>query len=186
MGTAAPPAIHASDVVKTYKGHGKDPDHHALDGFTLHVPAGTIHGLLGPNGAGKSTAVGVLSTLTTLDSGSARIAGIDVGDGTEVRRRIGVVGQDAAVDEILSGQQNLVMFARLLGLPSLDAKRRARELLDRFALTDAATRPVSGYSGGMRRRLDIAVSLIRTPDVLFLDEPTTGLDPRGRIDVWDA
>ncbi|HIW91258.1 MAG TPA: ATP-binding cassette domain-containing protein [Candidatus Corynebacterium avicola] len=180
MSAAQPSALHAHDLVKTYG------DQRALDGFTLTVAPGTIHGLLGPNGAGKSTAVGVLSTLTRHDGGAAQVSGIDVTDGTAVRGRIGLVGQDAAVDEILSGRQNLVMFARLLSLSRKDATRRATELLDQFALTEAADRPVSGYSGGMRRRLDIAVSLIRNPDVLFLDEPTTGLDPQGRLDVWDA
>lgn len=180
MSSDSPPAIHANQVVKAYG------DQRALDNFTLTVPTGSIHGLLGPNGAGKTTAVGVLSTLTRLDNGTARIAGTDVHDGPAVRRRIGLVGQYAAVDEILSGRQNLTMFARLLGLRRAAARTRAEELLDQFSLADAADRPVSGYSGGMRRRLDIAVSLIRNPDVLFLDEPTTGLDPRGRIDVWDA
>ena len=180
MNAAPPPALHALDLVKTYA------DKRALDGFTLTVAPGTIHGLLGPNGAGKSTAVGILTTLTSHDGGTARVSGIDVSDGTSVRQRIGLVGQDAAVDEILSGHQNLVMFARLLGLSRKDAARRATELLKQFSLTEAADRPASGYSGGMRRRLDIAVSLIRNPDVLFLDEPTTGLDPQGRLDVWDA
>jgi ABC-2 type transport system ATP-binding protein len=176
----SPPAIHADSLVKNYGAH------RALDNFHLTVPTGSIHGLLGPNGAGKTTAVGVLTTLTSLDQGVARIAGTDVRDGNAVRARIGLVGQYAAVDEILGGHQNLVMFARLLGFRRADARRRADELLEQFSLTVAADRPVSGYSGGMRRRLDIAVSLIRHPDVLFLDEPTTGLDPRGRIDVWDA
>lgn len=180
MNAAPSPALHALDLVKTYG------DKRALDGFTLTVAPGTIHGLLGPNGAGKSTAVGILTTLTSHDGGTARVSGIDVSDGTSVRQRIGLVGQDAAVDEILSGHQNLVMFARLLGLSRKDAARRATELLKQFSLTEAADRPASGYSGGMRRRLDIAVSLIRNPDVLFLDEPTTGLDPQGRLDVWDA
>ncbi|MGP9758117.1 ATP-binding cassette domain-containing protein [Corynebacterium sp. AOP12-C2-36] len=180
MPSASPPAIHAESLVKTYG------DHRALDNFTLTVPTGTIHGLLGPNGAGKTTAVGVLTTLTTLDSGTARIAGTDVRDGNALRSRIGLVGQYAALDEVIGGRENLVMFARLLGLRRRDARRRADELLEQFSLTDAADQAVSGYSGGMRRRLDIAVSLIREPDVLFLDEPTTGLDPRGRVDVWDA
>jgi ABC-2 type transport system ATP-binding protein len=160
-------------------------DVHALDGFDLHVPAGTIHGLLGPNGAGKSTAVKALATLVDFDAGAARVAGFDVRtQSKEVRRRIGLVGQNAAVDEILGGRQNLVMFGRLYGLSKADAQARATELLDAFGLTAAAERAVSTYSGGMRRRLDIAAGLVLTPAVLFLDEPTTGLDPRGRNEVW--
>ncbi|WP_445227974.1 ATP-binding cassette domain-containing protein [Corynebacterium sp. USCH3] len=180
MSSGSPPAIHADRLVKSYG------DQQALDRFSLIVPAGSIHGLLGPNGAGKSTAVGILSTLTTPDGGTAHIAGTDVREGAAVRARIGLVGQYAAVDEILGGRENLVMFARLLGLRRRAAHRRADELLGQFSLGGAADRPVSGYSGGMRRRLDIAVSLIRHPDVLFLDEPTTGLDPRSRNEVWDA
>lgn len=172
------PAIRAVDVVKKYG------DNRALDGFHLEVPRGTIHGLLGPNGAGKSTAVSILSTLIGLDGGTAEVAGVDVRRGAAVRRRIGLVGQSAAVDEILGGRQNLVMFARLFGLRKAAARDRAEELLRAFGLIDAADRLVSTYSGGMRRRLDIAASLILDPDVLFLDEPTTGLDPRGRLDVW--
>jgi ABC-2 type transport system ATP-binding protein len=157
----------------------------ALDEFSLDIPAGTIHGLLGPNGAGKSTAVRALATLIDIDSGEARVAGYDVrGQARDVRRSIGLVGQSAAVDEILGGRQNLVMFGRLFGLSKQAARARADELLATFDLTDAAHRPVSGYSGGMRRRLDICASLILSPAVLFLDEPTTGLDPRGRNEVW--
>jgi ABC-2 type transport system ATP-binding protein len=160
---------------------------HALDGFDLHVGAGTIHGLLGPNGAGKSTAVKALATLIDVDGGTARVAGFDVRtQAKEVRRRIGLVGQNAAVDEILGGRQNLVMFGRLAGLAKADARVRADELLDGFGLTAAADRAVSTYSGGMRRRLDIAAGLILTPAVLFLDEPTTGLDPRARNEVWES
>lgn len=173
------PAIRADNVVKRYG------DNRALDGFHLEVPRGAIHGLLGPNGAGKSTAVSLLSTLIQLDEGRAEVAGIDVRRGAAVRRRIGLVGQHAAVDEILGGRQNLVMFARLFGLKKSAARDRATELLTTFGLLDAAERPVSTYSGGMRRRLDIAAGMILDPDVLFLDEPTTGLDPRGRIDVWN-
>ncbi|WP_354497150.1 ATP-binding cassette domain-containing protein [Mycetocola sp. 2940] len=159
----------------------------ALDDFNLAVPAGTIHGLLGPNGAGKSTAVRAFTTLIDLDAGSASVAGYDVkAEPGLVRRSIGLVGQSPAVDEILGGRQNLVLFGRLFGLNSKAARARADELLARFDLTDAAERPVSGYSGGMRRRLDIAAGLILTPAVLFLDEPTTGLDPRGRNEVWNA
>lgn len=159
----------------------------ALDGFDLDVEAGTIHGLLGPNGAGKSTAVKVFTTLVSLDGGTAEVAGLDVRSQAKlVRKRIGLVGQHAAVDEILNGRQNLVMFGRLLGLSKKDAQLRADELLETFGLSDAADRSVSKYSGGMRRRLDIAVSLILTPAVLFLDEPTAGLDPRARNDVWQS
>ncbi|MET0932870.1 MAG: ATP-binding cassette domain-containing protein [Mycetocola sp.] len=159
----------------------------ALDGFDLAVPAGTIHGLLGPNGAGKSTAVRAFTTLIDVDAGSASVAGHDVKTAPGlVRRSIGLVGQTPAVDEILGGRQNLVMFGRLFGLRMAAARARADELLDRFDLTEAARRPVSGYSGGMRRRLDIAAGLLLTPAVLFLDEPTTGLDPRGRNEVWNA
>ncbi|MFI7552737.1 ATP-binding cassette domain-containing protein [Micromonospora sediminimaris] len=162
-------------------------DVHALDGFDLSVPPGVIHGLLGPNGAGKTTAVRALATLIDVDGGSASVAGFDVRtQARQVRRRIGLVGQNAAVDEILGGRQNLVMFGRLYGLNSADARVRADQLLDTFDLTDAATRAVSTYSGGMRRRLDIAAGLILTPAVLFLDEPTTGLDPRARNEVWAA
>ena len=159
----------------------------ALDGFDLEVPAGSIHGLLGPNGAGKTTALRVLTTLLRPDGGRAEVAGFDVvRQADEVRHRIGLVGQNAAVDEILSGRQNLVMFGRLFHLPMRDAHRRADELLERFGLADTGRKPVKQYSGGMRRRLDLAASLILAPAVMFLDEPTTGLDPRGRNEVWEA
>ncbi|MEU4620397.1 ATP-binding cassette domain-containing protein [Actinoplanes sp. NPDC023801] len=159
----------------------------ALDGFDLHVPAGVIHGLLGPNGAGKTTAVKALATLIDLDEGTASVAGFDVRrQAAEVRRSIGLVGQNAAVDEVLSGHQNLVMFGRLYGLTRSAAQARSAALLDTFGLAEAAHRPVKTYSGGMRRRLDIAAGLILTPAVLFLDEPTTGLDPRGRNEVWTS
>jgi ABC-2 type transport system ATP-binding protein len=171
----------ASGLKKRY-GHVK-----ALDGFDLSVPAGTIHGLLGPNGAGKSTAVKALATLIDTDAGTALVAGLDVRtDAHRVRERIGLVGQSAAVDEILGGRQNLVMFGRLYGLSKSAARARADELLTAFGLTEAADRSVATYSGGMRRRLDIAAGLIRTPAVLFLDEPTTGLDPRARNEVWQT
>lgn len=177
----SPPTISAVGLRKSYKSVA------ALDGFDLQVPAGTIHGLLGPNGAGKSTAIKALTTLVELDEGEARIDGHDVRrEARTVRKRIGLVGQNHAVDEILGGKQNLVMFARLGGLDARAARKRADELLERFDLTAAAGKPVSGYSGGMRRRLDIAVSLLLDPAVLFLDEPTTGLDPRGRNEVWLA
>lgn len=159
----------------------------ALDGFDLRVESATIHGLLGPNGAGKSTAVRALCTLVELDGGTATIDGIDVRtNGSGVRERIGLVGQSSALDEVLGGRQNLAMFGRLSGLRKRQAHLRADELLEIFGLTDAAHRPVSGYSGGMRRRLDIAASLILRPAVLFLDEPTTGLDPRARNEVWST
>ncbi|EHR52633.1 daunorubicin resistance ABC transporter ATP-binding subunit [Saccharomonospora marina XMU15] len=157
----------------------------ALDGFDLRVRTGTVHGLLGPNGAGKTTAVRVLTTLVRPDSGRASVAGFDVSSRHKwVRYRIGLVGQHAAVDEILTGRQNLELFGRLLHLDRARARERAGELLVRFGLGEAADRPLKQYSGGMRRRLDLAASLILTPPVLFLDEPTTGLDPRARNEVW--
>ena len=157
----------------------------ALDHLNLSVPPGTVHGLLGSNGAGKTTAVRILATLLRPDSGHALVAGFDVArQAAQVRARIGLTGQNAAVDEILSGRQNLVMFGRLCHLPAGAARRRAGELLRQFTLTEAADKPVRQYSGGMRRRLDLAVSFIVAPRVLFLDEPTTGLDPRGRNEVW--
>ncbi|MFI6285915.1 ATP-binding cassette domain-containing protein [Streptomyces sp. NPDC051018] len=159
----------------------------ALDGFDLTVHRGTVHGLLGPNGAGKTTAVRVLSTLLRYDSGHAAVAGIDVArDPRRVRSRIGLAGQYAAVDEIMTGRQNLEMFGRLFHLGGRRAALRATELLEQFDLVDAADKGVEDYSGGMRRRLDLASSMILAPDVLFLDEPTTGLDPRGRGEVWEA
>jgi ABC-2 type transport system ATP-binding protein len=162
-------------------------DREALAGLDLRVPAGTVHGLLGPNGAGKTTAVRVLTTLARPDGGTARVAGHDVvRDAGRVRRGIGLVGQHAAVDEILGGRENLVMFGRLYHLGARRARQRADELLERFGLTEAAGRPAGQYSGGMRRRLDLAASMILAPPVLFLDEPTTGLDPRGRNEVWEA
>jgi ABC-2 type transport system ATP-binding protein len=159
----------------------------ALGGLDLVVPEGAVYGLLGPNGAGKTTAVRVLATLLRPDSGHARVAGFDVArQAAQVRARIGLAGQHAAVDEILSGRQNLVMFGRLSRLPVSAARRRAGELLGQFALTEAGGKPVRQYSGGMRRRLDLAVSFIVAPRVLFLDEPTTGLDPHGRNEVWQT
>jgi len=174
-------ALRADGLRKSYG------DLHALDGFDLSVPPGVIHGLLGPNGAGKTTAVKALATLIDIDGGSASVAGFDVRtQAAQVRRRIGLVGQNAAVDEILGGRQNLVMFGRLFGLTKAKARVRAEELLDTFGLTEAAARAVSTYSGGMRRRLDLAAGFILTPAVLFLDEPTTGLDPRARNEVWES
>jgi ABC-2 type transport system ATP-binding protein len=159
----------------------------ALNGFDLVAPEGAVHGLLGPNGAGKTTAVRILATLLCPDSGRAEVAGFDVTrQPAQVRARIGLAGQHAAVDEILSGRQNLVMFGRLYHLPADVARRRADELLGQFGLADAGRKPAGQYSGGMRRRLDLAASFIVAPRVLFLDEPTAGLDPHGRNEVWES
>lgn len=159
----------------------------ALDGMELTVPEGTVFGLLGPNGAGKTTTVRVLTTLLKPDSGHAEVAGFDVvKQARQLRAHIGASGQYAAVDEYLTGAENLEMVGRLYHLGTKRAKVRARELLDRFELAHAADRPVKGYSGGMRRRLDLAGALVADPPVLFLDEPTTGLDPRARIGLWDV
>jgi ABC-2 type transport system ATP-binding protein len=159
----------------------------ALDGVDLEVPAGAILGVLGPNGAGKTTAVRILTTLALPDSGSARVAGHDVlSEAADVQRNIGVTAQDATLDEVLSGRENLVMIGRLSGLRRSEAKSRAAELLGQFDLTDAADRILQGYSGGMRRRLDLAAGLVTRPPVLFLDEPTTGLDPTSRVRMWEV
>ncbi|NEK92829.1 ATP-binding cassette domain-containing protein [Modestobacter muralis] len=159
----------------------------ALDGVDLSAPAGTVLGVLGPNGAGKTTAVRVLATLLRADAGTARVAGHDVArEPQAVREQIGLTGQYASVDEDLTGRQNLVMIGRLLGFSRPEAHARATDLLARFSLTDAGGRPAKTYSGGMRRRLDLAASLVNRPKVLFLDEPTTGLDPRSRNEVWDT
>ena len=159
----------------------------ALDGVDLTVEAGTVHGVLGPNGAGKTTAVRILTTLLKLDAGRAEVAGFDVmAAPARVRAHIGLVGQNAAVDEVLSGRQNLELFGRLYHLSARATRARATELLDRFGLADTGNKAVKQFSGGMRRRLDLAASLILAPKVLFLDEPTTGLDPRGRNEVWEA
>ena len=161
-------------------------DTHALRGLDLQVPTGRVLGVLGPNGAGKTTAVRILATLLRPDKGSARVAGHDVvKDAGIVRSKIGLIGQNAAVDEMLTGRENLVMFGRLHGLNRADARSRAAELLERFQLSDAGDRVAKGYSGGMRRRLDIAAGMVVRPAVLFLDEPTTGLDPVSRNDVWE-
>jgi ABC-2 type transport system ATP-binding protein len=173
-------AILAEGLRKSY---GKTK---ALDGLDLRVEEGTILGLLGPNGAGKTTAVRILSTLLTPDAGTAEVVGLDVvRQAGELRSRIGLTGQYAAVDEYLTGRENLEMVGRLYHLPKKVARRRADELLERFDLVDAASRLAKTYSGGMRRRLDLAASLVVSPPVLFLDEPTTGLDPRSRIAMWD-
>ena len=159
----------------------------ALDGVDLAVPAGTVLGVLGPNGAGKTTAVRILATLLQADSGTALVGGYDVATQPhQVRRTIGLTGQYASVDEDLTGTQNLLLIGQLLGLSSRDAKARAAELLEWFDLADAASRMAKTYSGGMRRRLDLAASLVGRPAVIFLDEPTTGLDPAKREDMWDV
>ncbi|MFI7097753.1 ATP-binding cassette domain-containing protein [Streptomyces sp. NPDC050161] len=176
-----PGAIYAEGLVKTFG------DVRALDGVDLDVPEGSVLGLLGPNGAGKTTAVRVLTTLLSPDSGSATVAGIDVlRHPDRVRRSIGLSGQFAAVDEYLTGRENLVMVGQLYQMSSRDAKRRAVELLERFHLADAADRTAKTYSGGMRRRLDLAAALVVSPPVMFMDEPTTGLDPRNRQQLWDV
>jgi ABC-2 type transport system ATP-binding protein len=176
-------AIEASGLVKTFKSRKNTVK--ALDGIDLEVPEGSVLGLLGPNGAGKTTAVRVLTTLMRPDAGSARVLGHDVvKEADTVRSLVGLSGQYAAVDELLTGRENLWMFGRLYRLSSQQAKQRAEELLDIFDLTEAADRILKTYSGGMRRRLDLAGSLIAHPKVLFLDEPTTGLDPRSRLDLW--
>jgi ABC-2 type transport system ATP-binding protein len=174
-------AVEAADLVKVFpRGNVR-----ALDGVSLQIESGTVLGLLGPNGAGKTTAVRVLSTILEPDSGSAAILGHDVvREPDAVRRLIGLAGQYATVDENLTGRENLKMVARLSHLSWRTAAARAGELLDAFALSDAADRPLKTYSGGMRRRLDLAAALVASPPVLFLDEPTTGLDPQGRQDLW--
>jgi ABC-2 type transport system ATP-binding protein len=157
----------------------------ALKGVDLEVAAGTVFGLLGPNGAGKTTMIRILTTLLGLDSGTAHVAGFDVvRDARELRASIGLAGQYAAVDENLTGHENLEMVGRLYHLPGREARRRASTVLERFGLSDAANRTTKTYSGGMRRRLDVAASLVGRPKVLFLDEPTTGLDPASRLDLW--
>ena len=157
----------------------------ALDGVDLAVRTGSVLGLLGPNGAGKTTAVRILTTLLRPDAGHAEVCGLDVvRQAHQVRGLIGLTGQYASVDEMLTGAENLLLIGRLMGQPRAQAKRRARELLERFELSDAANRATKTYSGGMRRRLDLAASLVSRPRVLFLDEPTTGLDPRSRLDLW--
>jgi len=173
-------AIEAIGLVKTFG------DTRAVDGLDLAVPTGGVYGVLGPNGAGKTTAIRVLATLLQPDAGSARVLGHDVmAEPDAVRARVSLTGQFASIDEDLTGRENVVLLARLLGFGKADAKARAGELLDAFDLTEASDRQVKTYSGGMRRRLDIASSIVVTPDLLFLDEPTTGLDPRSRNQVWD-
>ena len=174
-------AIEVQGLTKSYRAV------RVLDGIDLRVRAGTVFALLGPNGAGKTTTVRILATLTEPDGGSARVAGHDVvADRHAVRRRISLTGQYAAIDELQTGRENLEMMARLRRLPRRAARSRAGELLERFDLVDAGDRRVAGYSGGMRRRLDLAAGLVASPEVIFLDEPTTGLDPRGRQSMWDV
>ncbi len=180
MTTQPPLAIEASGLVKYFG------ETHAVDGVDLAVRTGSVYGVLGPNGAGKTTTIRMLATLLRPDSGSARVLGHDiVKDSDAVRRLISLTGQLASVDEDLTGRENLVLLGRLLGLSRDHAKTRATELLEAFGLADAAAKLVKNYSGGMRRRLDIAASIVVTPQVMFLDEPTTGLDPRSRNQVWD-
>jgi ABC-2 type transport system ATP-binding protein len=181
MNLTAPPAIEVDGLVKRFG------DSIAVDGVSLTVPTGSVYGVLGPNGAGKTTTIRMLATLLRPDAGTARIFGHDVvREPTAVRSLVGLTGQYASVDEDLSATENLVIFARLLGLPRPDAKRKAAELLEEFDLVEAARKPLKNFSGGMRRRLDLAASLIAHPPLLFLDEPTTGLDPRTRAQMWDT
>ena len=175
------PAILTSGLSKSFG------DVCALDGVDLEASPGTVLGLLGPNGAGKTTAVRVLTTLLKPDAGTARVAGLDVvKDAARLRQQIGLAGQYAAVDELLTGEENLTMVGRLYGMPRAASRRRATDLLERFELSEAAERPTKTYSGGMRRRLDLAAALVAQPPVLFLDEPTTGLDPRSRLGLWET
>jgi len=174
-------AVEAEGLVKSFGSN------RAVDGVDLVVEAGTVYGVLGPNGAGKTTTISMLTTLLRPDAGTGRIFGHDVVRESQiVRQLIGLTGQFASVDEKLSATENLMIFARLLGLSRADARRRATDLLEEFGLTDAATRPLEKFSGGMRRRLDLAASLIAQPPLIFLDEPTTGLDPRTRGQMWDT
>ncbi len=174
-------AVYARGLVKRY---GETT---ALAGIDFEVPTGTVTAVLGPNGAGKTTAVRILTTLAEADEGEATVAGFDVAEHPgEVRRRIGLAAQDATVDPLLTGRENLIMLGELHQLLRKEAASRAERLLEEFALTDAADRVTSGYSGGMRRRLDLAATLVSEPEVLFLDEPTTGLDPRARTELWSV
>ena len=180
MATQTTLAIEASGLVKSYG------DVRAVDGVDLAVRSGSVYGVLGPNGAGKTTTIRMLATLLRPDAGEARVLGHDIiTEGDAVRGLVSLTGQLASVDEDLTGRENLILLARLLGLGRPAAKARADELLEAFGLTDATARLVKNYSGGMRRRLDIAASIVVTPQVMFLDEPTTGLDPRSRNQVWD-
>lgn len=179
-------AVQADELVKSYPAKGKAAAVRALDGLSLAVEPGTVFGLLGPNGAGKSTTVKILTTLAAADSGRAVVAGADVTkDPAAVRRAIGVVAQRSGADPVATGRENLVLQGRLYGLRGAELNRRADQLLERFDLVEAARRPVKTYSGGMQRRLDVALGLVHRPQVLFLDEPTTGLDPEARTAMWD-
>ncbi|PJM96280.1 ATP-binding cassette domain-containing protein [Streptomyces sp. CB01373] len=181
MSPTRAPAVEARGLIKTYSG-----DVTALNGMDITVEPGTVFGLLGPNGAGKSTTVKILTTLARPDAGEATVAGHDVlRHPDRVRRAIGVVAQNSGADPVATGRENLRLQGRLYGLKGAGLDRRADELLERFSLADAARRPVKGYSGGMRRRLDVALGLVHRPEVLFLDEPTTGLDPEARTAMWD-
>jgi ABC-2 type transport system ATP-binding protein len=177
----AGPAVEAINLVKHFD------DTVAVDDVSFEVPQGTVLGLLGPNGAGKTTTVRMMTTLSRPTSGTARVAGHDVlSDPDAVRRSMGLTGQSATVDELLTGRENLALISALYGLDPATARRVGGDLLERFSLSDAGDRVVKTYSGGMRRRLDLAVSLVATPPVLFLDEPTTGLDPRSRVELWEV
>ncbi|MFG1624465.1 ATP-binding cassette domain-containing protein [Kribbella sp. NPDC049227] len=179
-------ALEAVDLVKTYPAGRKKPPLRALDGLTFSVPEGIVLGLLGPNGAGKSTTVKILTTLSRADSGRARVAGYDVvREQDQVRHAIGYVPQKSSSDPMATGVENLVLSGRIYGLSRVDAVRRAAELLERFGLTEFGDRQVKTYSGGMQRKLDVALGLVHRPRVLFLDEPTTGLDPEARADLWN-
>ncbi|TCC56993.1 ATP-binding cassette domain-containing protein [Kribbella pittospori] len=179
-------ALEAVDLVKTYPAGRKKPPLRALDGLTFSVPEGVVLGLLGPNGAGKSTTVKILTTLSRADSGTARVAGYDVvREQDQVRHAIGYVPQKSSSDPMATGVENLVLSGRIYGLSHADAVRRAAELLERFGLTEFGDRQVKTYSGGMQRKLDVALGLVHRPQVLFLDEPTTGLDPEARAELWN-
>src|ERR1700744_3518025 len=174
-------AVEAKSLIKVFG------DNRAVHGIDLRVPTGSIYGVLGPNGAGKTTTINMLATLLNPDGGTAKVFGHDVQKEAQiVRQLIGVTGQYASVDETLSATENLVIFSRLLGLSKAEARQKAVDLLEEFGLTEAAKRPIAKFSGGMRRRLDLAVSLIAQPPLIFLDEPTTGLDPRTRTQMWNT
>ncbi|MFE5759306.1 ATP-binding cassette domain-containing protein [Streptomyces massasporeus] len=180
-GHASAPAVSAVGLRKSYG------DKTVLDGLDLHIPAGSVFALLGPNGAGKTTAVKILSTLIAADGGQAQVAGHDIATSPDgVRAAIGVTGQFSAVDGLITGEENMLLMADLHHLPKREGRRVAAELLERFDLTDAAKKPASTYSGGMKRRLDIAMTLVGDPRIIFLDEPTTGLDPRARHTMWQV
>ena len=185
MSDSSPPALAAVDLVKTYPGARGKPRIRALDGLSLNVQAGSVFALLGPNGAGKSTAVKILATLSRPDSGQASVGGIDVvRDPNAVRHIIGLVSQKASSDPMATARENLVLAGRIHGMSRSSARARAADLLSRFALDDAAERLAKTFSGGMARKLDVAIGLMHRPQVLFLDEPTTGLDPQARTELW--